>query len=45
MGSPTVLPKALHIGFGRTRLDGFVNIDVVKGCDLQIDLEKDRAAI
>jgi SAM-dependent methyltransferase len=31
----------LHIGCGRTRLDGFVNIDVIDGCDLRLDMERD----
>lgn len=35
-------PKALHIGCGHTRLDGFTNIDIIPGCDLQLDLNKDR---
>ncbi len=32
----------LHIGSGRTRIPGFVNIDQIPGCDLQLDLNNDR---
>jgi SAM-dependent methyltransferase len=31
----------LHLGCGKTRLDGFVNIDAVPGCDLQLDLNRE----
>ena len=31
----------LHIGSGRTKLAGFVNIDQIPGCDLQLDLNTD----
>jgi SAM-dependent methyltransferase len=32
----------LHIGCGNTALDGFVNIDILPGCDISLDLNKDR---
>lgn len=31
----------LHIGSGRTSIAGFVNIDQIAGCDLQLDLNKE----
>ncbi len=31
----------LHIGSGRTRIAGFVNIDQIPDCDLQLDLNKE----
>jgi SAM-dependent methyltransferase len=30
----------LNIGASQTRIDGFVNVDVVPGCDLEIDLNR-----
>ena len=33
--------QKLHIGCGRTMLDGFVNIDVLPGCDVSLDLNVD----
>ena len=33
--------QKLHIGCGYTILDGFVNIDVIPGCDLTLDLERE----
>ena len=33
--------KKLHIGCGHKKLDGFINIDVVPNCDLQLDLDKE----
>ena len=32
----------LHIGCGKTVVPGFVNIDIIRGCDLQLDLNTDR---
>lgn len=32
----------LHIGCGRTILDGFVNIDMIAGCDLSLDLNSQK---
>ncbi len=32
----------LHIGCGKTKLDGFVNIDQLPGCDLTLDLNTER---
>jgi SAM-dependent methyltransferase len=32
----------LHIGCGRTSLRDFVNIDVIPGCDVSLDLNTDR---
>lgn len=29
----------INLGASQTKLDGFVNIDVVSGCDLQLDLD------
>jgi SAM-dependent methyltransferase len=31
----------LHIGCGRTHLEGFINIDIIEGCDLRLDLDRD----
>jgi predicted SAM-dependent methyltransferase len=36
------IPLRLHIGSGRTRIDGFVNIDQIQGSDLRLDLNRDR---
>lgn len=33
-------PLQLHIGCGYTALDDFVNIDIVPGCDIRLDLNK-----
>jgi hypothetical protein len=30
----------LHIGSGRTRIAGFVNVDQIPGCDPQLDLNR-----
>ena len=35
-------PLRLHIGSGRTRIDGFVNIDQIPGSDLCLDLNRDK---
>jgi ubiquinone/menaquinone biosynthesis C-methylase UbiE len=32
----------LHIGCGRTSLEGFVNIDIIPGCDVTLNLNTDR---
>ena len=34
--------QALHIGSGRTRLDGFINIDAIAAADVTLDLDKER---
>jgi len=35
-------PVRLHLGSGRTRIDGFINIDQIPGSDLCLDLNRDR---
>jgi SAM-dependent methyltransferase len=32
----------LHIGCGRTSLEGFINIDMIPGCDVSLNLNTDR---
>jgi SAM-dependent methyltransferase len=39
---PLTNPLKLHIGCGTTMLDGFVNIDMLAGCDVTLNLNHDR---
>jgi predicted SAM-dependent methyltransferase len=34
--------KKLHLGCGRRMIDGFINIDTIPGCDLRLDLDRER---
>ncbi len=34
-------PRKLHLGCGYTALDDFINIDIVPGCDLKLDLSRE----